>query len=94
MDGPSAFEAIQLAIADDVRSRLERRLILVEDVQRVIEFAERTGSKLLNRQTGHWLAHHRPNAVTYWVEYAAQGGVFVVHNAYSHRMQVIEDLKA
>jgi glutamate synthase (NADPH/NADH) small chain len=60
----------------------------------VIEFAERTGSKLLNRQTGHWLAHHRPNAVTYWVEYTLQGDAFVVHNAYSHRMQVVEDVKA
>ncbi len=94
MDGPSTFEAIQLVIADDVRARLEQRLILVEDIQRVIEFAEKTGSKLLNRQTGHWLAHHRPKAVTYWVEYTLQGDAFVVHNAYSHRMQVVEDLKA
>jgi hypothetical protein len=94
MDGPSTFEAIQLVIADDVRARLEQRLILVEDIQRVIEFAERTDSKLLNRQTGHWLAHHRPNAVTYWVEYTLEGDAFVVHNAYSHRMQVVEDVKA
>jgi glutamate synthase (NADPH/NADH) small chain len=94
MDGPSTFEAIRLVIADDVRARLEQRLILVEDIQRVIEFAEKTGSKLLNRQTGHWLAHHRPNAVTYWVEYTAQGDTFVIHNAYSHRMQVAEDVKA
>ncbi len=94
MDGPSTFETIQLLIADDVRARLEQRLILVEDIQRVIEFAERTGGKLLNRQTGHWLAHHRPNAVTYWVEYTLQGDAFVLHNAYSHRMQVVEDAKA
>ena len=94
MEGPSTFETIQLVIADDVRARLEQRLILVEDIQRVIEFAERTSSKLLNRQTGHWLAHHRPNAVTYWVEYTQQGDAFVIHNAYSHRMQVVEDVKA
>jgi glutamate synthase (NADPH/NADH) small chain len=93
MDGPSTFEAIQLMIAEDVRARLEQRLILDEDIQRVIEFAERTGSKLLNRQTGHWLAHRRPNAVTYWVEYTRQGDMFVIHNAYSHRMQVVEDVK-
>ena len=94
MEGPSAFEAIRLVIADDVRARLEQRLILIEDIQRVIEFAERTGSKLLNRQTGRWLAHHRPTAVTYWVEYTQQGDAFVVYNAYSHRMQVVEDIKA
>jgi hypothetical protein len=39
------------------------------------------------------LAHHRPNAVTYWVEYTPQDDAFVVHNAYSHRMQVVEDVK-
>ncbi|MEW5956794.1 MAG: pyridine nucleotide-disulfide oxidoreductase/dicluster-binding protein [Chloroflexota bacterium] len=94
MDGPSTFETIRLAIADDVRARLEQRLILDEDLRRVLEFAERTGHKLLNRQTGHWLAHHRPTAVTYWVEYTQQGDTFVIHNAYSHRMQVVEDVKA
>ncbi len=94
MDGPSTFEAIQLVIADDVRARLEQRLILVEDIQRVIEFAERTGSKLLDRETSHWLAHYRPNAVTYWVDYTRQGDAFVVHNGYSHRMQVVEDARA
>ncbi len=93
MDEPSD-KAIQLVISDDVGTRLEQRLILIEDIQCVIEFAERTGSKLLNRQTGHWLAHHRPNAVTYWVEYTAQGDAFVIHNAYSHRMQVVEGVKA
>ncbi|RPH24200.1 MAG: (Fe-S)-binding protein, partial [Bacteroidales bacterium] len=93
MDGQAAYAAIRLIIADDVQERLEQRLILVEDIQQVIELAERTGSKLLNRQTGHWLAHHRPNAVTYWVEYTLHGDAFVVHNAYSHRMQVAEDVK-
>ncbi len=92
--GEPSGKAIQLAISGDVGARLEQRLILIEDIQRVIGFAERTGSKLLNRQTGHWLAHHRPNAVTYWVEYTRQGDAFVVHNAYSHRMQVVEDVKA
>jgi glutamate synthase (NADPH/NADH) small chain len=93
MDEPSGAETVRLAIADDVRARLDQRLILVEDIQRVIEYAERTGSKLLNRQTGHWLAHHRPHTVTYWVEYTRQDDAFVVHNAYSHRMQVVEDVK-
>ena len=94
MEGSSTFEAIHLVIPDDVRARMEERLILVEDIQNVIDFAEKTGNKLLNRETGHWLTHHRPTAVTYWVEYARQGDSFVVHSAYSHRMQVVEDPKA
>ena len=91
MDGGQAsYEAIHLLVADDVQARLEERLILVEDIQRVIEYAERTGSKLLNPATDHLLAYYKPTAVTYWVEYAPQGDAFVVHNAYSHRMEIAE----
>ena len=85
-----AHEAISLLITADVQARLEKRLILVEDVQRVIEYAERTGRKLLNPATGRLLAHYKPTAVTYWVEYAAQGDAFAVYNAYSHRMEIAE----
>jgi glutamate synthase (NADPH) small chain len=83
-------ESIHLLIAEDVQARLEERLILVEDIQSVIEYAERMNSKLLNPATGHLLAYYRPTAVTYWVEYSPQGDAFVVHNAYSHRMEITE----
>jgi len=93
MDTPPSSSSLQLVIAAEVQARLEQRLILVEDLQRVIEHAERTGRKLLNRETGHWLAYHKPTAVTYWVEYSAEGQAFVVHNAYSHRMEIAEEAK-
>jgi hypothetical protein len=80
-------------MTEEVRQRLEDRLILIEDIQQVIEYAERTGRKLLQPKTGHFLAHYRPNKVTYWVEYSPQEEKFVIHNAYSHRMEVIEDVK-
>ncbi len=82
---------VQLDVSPEVRALLERRMILLEDVRKVIEHAERTGDRLEDPQTGRRLASHRPVEVTYWVEYsAAQGGAgFVVHNAYSHRMQVV-----
>ena len=86
----ATHETIRLLIADDVLARLEERLILIEDIQRVIEHAERTGSKLLNPASGHLLAYYKPTAVTYWVEYAPQGDAFVVYNAYSHRMEIAE----
>lgn len=89
----NAYEAIRLLIASDVQARLEERLILVEDVQRVIEYAEQTGRKLFNPATGHLLAYYRPTAVTYWVEYAAEGDAFVIHNAYSHRMEIAEGVR-
>lgn len=88
MDGPAAYEAIKLIIPDEVQERLEQRLILVEDIQRVLDYAQRTGRKLFNRETGHSLAYFKPTAVTYWVEYVPQGEAFVIFNAYSHRMVV------
>jgi NADPH-dependent glutamate synthase beta subunit-like oxidoreductase len=89
-----SFEAIPLRISDGVRQILEERQILDEDIQRVIEYAESTGNKLLNRQTRRFLAHCKPTAVTYWVEYTrSPEGDIIIHNAYSHRMEIVEDTR-
>jgi NADPH-dependent glutamate synthase beta subunit-like oxidoreductase len=95
MPGGKDFDKITLNIPPEVQSRMEKRLILVEDIQQVIAHAESTGEKLLNPQTGHLLAHYRPGNVTYWVEYSPmpQGNGFAIHNAYSHRMLVEEGKK-
>jgi len=85
---PESFESIDLEISDDVKEIMENRLILVEDVQKVIEHAEESGNKLYNEETGRYLAHFRPVAVTYWVVYTRHGNKYRIHNAYSHRMQV------
>ena len=87
------YEAIRLIISPELQQRLEDRLILTEDLQRVIEHAERTGDKFWQPQTRRCLAHYRPTEVTYWVEYSPQGDGFVIHNAYSHRMELGEDVK-
>lgn len=83
----------KLYISDEVREIMEKRMILVEDLQHVIDWAERTGAKLVHRETGHFLAHYRPTTVTYWVEYSPYEDGYAIHNAYSHRMQVMEDVK-
>ena len=72
---------------------MEERLILVEDLQQVIDYSERTGYRLLNRNTGHFMAHYKPASVTYWVEYSPSGDEFIIYNAYSHRMEIAEDIK-
>jgi len=82
------YETIKLIIPAEVQGVMEDRLILPEGVQKVIDYAERTGNKLLNRNNGHILACHRPVSVTYWVEYTPQGDGFAIYNTYSHRMVV------
>jgi Fe-S oxidoreductase len=90
VDEPAGAEGVQLVIPGEVRTLLDDRLLLIDDLRRVIAIAESTGAKLLNRETGRWLAHHRFNVITYWVEYSRRGETFVIHNAYSHRMHVDE----
>ncbi len=94
MPDQKQFELIQLILSDEVQKRLEDRLILVEDIKQVIEYAERTGYRLLQPQTGHYLAHYKPTRVTYWIEYAPNGDAYEIYNAYSHRMEIGEDLKS
>ncbi|MBK8900940.1 MAG: FAD-dependent oxidoreductase [Anaerolineaceae bacterium] len=94
VNGQEEYTSIRLNLSDEVLAVMEDRLILVEDVQQVIAFAERSGQKLLSPQSGHFLAQYRPNAVTYWVEYLPDGDGagdgYTVFNAYSHRMDVGE----
>ncbi len=84
------FEKIHLFLPDDVQKMVDDRLILVEDMQKVIEYAERTGKRMFNGNTGHFLAYYKPTSVTYWVEYTPnkQKGHFMVYKAYSHRMDI------
>ncbi|MFN8381813.1 MAG: FAD-dependent oxidoreductase [Anaerolineales bacterium] len=89
MPDTADFESIRLVLPDDVQKQVEDRLILVEDMQKVIEYAERTGKRMLNNSTKHYLAYFKPTSVTYWVEYTKQDdGAFFVYKAYSHRMEV------
>lgn len=79
---------IKLVIPDKVSRIMEERRILEDDIRKVIDYAEQTGRKLQSRDTGHYLAYYQPVSVTYWVEYSLQDDGFVVHNAYSHRIEI------
>ena len=77
-----------LLIPDDVRQVLEKRMILEQDVRRVIDQAEAGGDRIQDQSTGHCLASLRVGCVTYWVEYSDDDGAYMVHDAWSHRMEV------
>jgi len=83
------YENIRLNISDDLKAILEERRIFDSDIRQVIHFAETSGTKLVNRKTGHFLAHFKPQAVTYWVEYTTGNDEFVIYDAYLHRMEVM-----
>lgn len=79
---------VNLIISESVRRDMEDAMILVDDVAKVVANAESTGNKLKNTETGHYLAYLQPLKVTYWVEYSPQDDGFIVHNAYSHRLEI------
>ena len=83
------YERITLITAPEVAELLEKRRILVEDVQRVIHAAEKSGSVVVHPQTGRLKASHRPFRATIWVEYSPSPDGYVVHTAYSHRIEVM-----
>jgi Fe-S oxidoreductase len=78
---------IRLFVSPEVAARMQRRMILEEDVREVIAHAEATGDRVEDT-AGHSIACLRPANVTFWVEYSTAAGGYAVHNAYSHRMQV------
>lgn len=85
------MDQMRIEISQPLRKLMEQRMILVDDVKQVIRHAEETGEKMLDQESSRWVAHFRPGCVTYWVEYSAESSGFVVHNAYSHRMLVVEE---
>lgn len=85
------YTKIKLNIPQEVQEKMEKNFILVEDIQQVIEHAEKTGNKLLNRSNGHFIAHFRPKIITYWVEYSVEDDEYNIYNVYSHRIQIVED---
>jgi hypothetical protein len=69
-EGSTVESSVKLQISEGVRQLLEKRMILIDDVRRTIEYAESTGDKLENPITGQFLASFRSACVTYWVEYS------------------------
>ena len=80
----------RINISENVRKILEDRLILEEDILKVLAHVEETGMAMQNKETGHWLAYYCPSYVTYWVEYSKLANEYTIQNAYSHRMTIQE----
>lgn len=91
--GESAAEAqpsVNFIIPESVKRVLEARRILVDDITKVVAYAESSGKKFKDIESGHYFACFKPVSVTYWVEYVPQGDQFLVCNAYSHRIEISE----
>ncbi len=84
------WDALRLAIPDELREKMERTLVSVADLQEAVWHAETGGDKLIG-DDGWRLASLVKSVVTYWVQYRPSGEgdevSFEVAAVYSHRMK-------
>ncbi len=57
-------QSLSLHLSDEVAARVDGRLILEDDIQQVIAYAERTGNHFRNPMNSHTLAYYKPANVT------------------------------
>ena len=79
---------VNLTISDELTDKLENKLILYKDIEDTIFNGEKNNEKFINKANNHFLTYHRVKNVTFWVEYSVDGDQYIVHNAYSHRMNI------
>ena len=87
----AAAKALKIEIPDDVKSLLEDRHVLEEDIRRVIEHGESTGLKLYRPGTDRFLSKLRIYEAMFYVEYSSDKEVYRIHTAYTHRFKLQEE---
>lgn len=78
----------KLIISDEVWRNMDQRYILLEDIEKVIKYAQESGERFFNPEDSSFLANQRIANVTYWVRYFEKAGSIEVITVYSHRMEV------
>ena len=82
----------RLEYTDEARELMDKRMILTDDVTEVMEYVAETGEAVLDEETGLLIARKRIGNVTFWVKFTEIDGGYLVHRAYSHRMNVVKKL--
>ena len=67
---------------------MDDRMILKTDVIRVLQNLKETGEAILDSDTGLCVTRARLGNVTFWVKYTETETGYLIHRAYSHRMNV------
>ena len=82
---------IKLKISPELVKKLNRFLILEEEVHQAVAHCEATGEKLYDPERDVYMGHLRIGIITYWVEYQKTDDGYTLVNAYSHRMEILKD---
>lgn len=63
------YEDIKIKVQDDILKKADDKYILMENVKEVIYNAEKTGIKIIEDTSRHYIAHSMIGIETIWVEY-------------------------
>ena len=75
----------------EARAMMDDRMILVEDVISVIDAVRETGECIFDEESGLLIARRRVGNATFWVKFSREeDGHYLVHRAWSHRMNVVK----
>lgn len=82
------YERINLSLPAAVQEKMDKELIFLDNVKKVIHHAETTGNKLFDTNTKLFIAYLQQGIITYWVHYLPGTGCYEVAKVYSHRIQI------
>jgi len=90
---PDEKKRIQIEIPENVVLKMNDLLILDEDVYETIMCCEESGYRLYDSEKDTYIGHQRIGIITYWVEYQKNDTGIVLKNVYTHRIEIVEELK-
>ena len=76
----------------EAEAMMDDRMILKTDVIQVLQDLRETGEAVLDVDTDLCVTRTRLGNVTFWVKYTETGTGYLVHSAYSHRMNIVNRL--
>ena len=81
----------ELNYTEEARRMMDERMILTDDVIAVLDTFRETGEAILDSDTGLLIARRRIGNATFWVSFTRDGeDRYLVHRAYSHRMNIVK----
>lgn len=80
---------LKLRLSPETAEKLNRDLILLEDIETVIRHCEASGEKAMD-ESGLFFGHLQIGHMTFWAEYRVTEDGFLLENAYCHRMSLGE----
>jgi Fe-S oxidoreductase len=82
-----SLERVKLILPDGLLEELEKRRILVSDLEDALGYAEKNGPAFISQDGRRAIVAYRPRQVTFWVEYEKRAdGEYLVNKAWCHRM--------